>query len=154
MVLKLGKHLVDHRDALGGLRDPRIGVLGRGLRRRRRRLGFPGAQRSELWIGRDQLAQRGGPGARQTQDDDRAVDDLVGDLGMLFVGFHDLQPLDQCVADGRVLHDSAEIVEFGFGVQRGDGPLETFAVVGRAEIVEAGGGARAVFEIVSGESHR
>ena len=76
----------------------------------------------ELWIGRDQLTQRGGPGARQTQDDDRAVDHLVGDLGMLFVGLDDLQPLDQRVADGRVLHDPAEIVELGFGVQRGNGP--------------------------------
>ncbi len=73
---------------------------------------------------------------------------------MLLVGFDDLQPLDQSVTDGRVLHDPAEIVEFGFGVQRGDGPLETFAVVGRAEIVEASGGAGTVFEIVSGESHR
>ena len=53
---KFGKHLVDHRDALGALRDARVVVLRRGLGRRGRRLGFPGAQRSQLWIGRDQLA--------------------------------------------------------------------------------------------------
>ena len=98
------------------------------------------------------MTQRCGAGARQTEDDDRAVDHLVGDLGMLLVGLDDLEPLDQGVADGRVLHDPAEVVEIGFVVQRGDGPLETFAVVGRTEIVEAGGGARAVFEIVSGET--
>jgi hypothetical protein len=152
--LKVGKHLRDHRDAFGGLRDPRIAVLGGGLRRRGRRLRFPGSQRPELWIGRNQLTQGRGACARQTEDDDGAVDDLVGDLRMLFVGLHDLQPLDQGVADGRVLHDPAEIVQFGFGVQRGDGPLEAFAIIGRTEIVEAGGGPRAVFQIVSGKTHR
>jgi hypothetical protein len=73
---------------------------------------------------------------------------------MLLVGFDDLQALDQSITDGRVLHDPAKIVELGFGVQRGDRPLETFAVIGRAEIIKASGGAGTVFEIVSGKTHR
>lgn len=84
----------------------------------------------------------------------RDLDHLVGDLGMLFVGFHELQPLDQGIADGGVLHDAAEVVEFGFGVQCLDGAFEALAIVGRAEVVEPGGGACAVFEVVSGEAHR
>ena len=58
------EHVVDHLQAGLGLRDPRIGVLGGGLRRRRGRSRFPHPQRPELRVGRHQLAQRGGPGAR------------------------------------------------------------------------------------------
>ena len=38
------EHVVHHRQARFGLRDARIGVLGRGLRRRRGRLRLPHAQ--------------------------------------------------------------------------------------------------------------
>lgn len=151
---EVGKHLLDHRDALGGLRDPRVAALRGRLGRRGGRLRFPHPQRPELWVGRNQLAQGGGARARQTEDDDRALDHLVGDLGVLLVGLHDLQPLDEGVADGGVLHDAAEVVEFGFGVQGVDGALEALAVVGRAEVVEPGGRPRAVFECVSGKAHR
>ena len=94
-------------------------------------------QRPELRVGGHQLAQRGGAGARQADDEDRALDHLVVDLGVLLVGVLDLQPLDQGVADGRVLHHLAHLVEIGLGVQRLDGALQAFAVVGRAEVVRA-----------------
>ena len=49
--LEVRKHLLDHRDALGGLLDARIGVLCAGLGRRCGRLRLPGPQESELRIG-------------------------------------------------------------------------------------------------------
>ena len=66
-----------------------------------------------------------------------ALDHLVADLGMLFVGVDDLEPLDQRVADGGVLDHPAQVVEFGLGVQSVDGAFQTFAVVVGAEIVQA-----------------
>ena len=71
---------------------------------------------------------------------------------MLLVGVDDPQPLDQGIADGRVLNDVAQVVQIGFVVQRLDGPFETLAVVGRTEVVEPGRGTRAVFEFVDGEA--
>ena len=70
------------------------------------------------------------------------------------VGVLDLEALDQGVADRGVLDDPAHVVEVRFGVQRRDRALEAFAVVGRAEIVEARRRAGAVFEFVRGERHR
>ena len=49
---------------------------------------------------------------------------------------------------------SPELVEVGLVVQRVDGALEPFAVVGRAEVVETRCGAGAFFEFVGGERHR
>src|SRR5262249_36765896 len=81
------------------------------------------------------------------------ADDLVVDLGVLLVGVDDPQPLYEGVADRRVLDDPAHLIEIGLVVQRVDGPLQPLAVVGRAEIVEAGGGSRAVFEVGRRERH-
>ena len=152
--LEVREHAVDHRDALGGLRDPRVGVLRGGLRRGCGGLRLPRAQRPELRVVGHQLAQSRCAGAGQPEDDHRTVDDLVGDLRVLLVGVDDLEPLDQRVADGGVLDDVAHVVEVGFVVQPVDGAFETLAVVARAEVVQAGGRARAVFEVVCGEAHR
>ncbi len=92
--------------------------------------------------------------AGQPEDDDRAVDDLVGDLGMLLVGVDDLQPLDQRVADRGVLDDVAQLVQVGLVVQPVDGAFEALAVVGRSEVVETRCGAGTFFEFVGGEAHR
>ena len=81
-------------------------MLGCCLRRRSRRLRLPHPQRPELGIGGHQLAQRGGPGSGQADDENRATHDFVVDLGMPPVGVLDLEALDQCVADGGVLDDS------------------------------------------------
>jgi hypothetical protein len=35
---------------------------------------------------------------------------------VLLVGIDDLEPLDECIADGGVLHGPAEVVEVGLGV--------------------------------------
>ena len=138
------KHVVHHRDSLSGLRDPRIGVLSGRLRRWRAGLRLPHPQRPELRIAGHQLAQGRGTGARQPDDEHRSADDLVVDLRVLLVGVDDPQSLDQGIADGRMLNDVAQVVQIGFGVQRLDGAFQTFAVVGRTEILQAGRCARAV----------
>jgi len=54
-------------------------------------------QRPELRIAGHQLAQGGGAGARQPDDEHRSADDLVVDLRVLLVGVLDPQPLDQAL---------------------------------------------------------
>ena len=73
--------------------------------------------------------------------------------GWLGIGVDDLQALDKSIADRGVLDDLAHPVELGFGVQRVDGPFETFPVIGRSEVVETCRGARSVFEFVGRECH-
>jgi hypothetical protein len=70
------------------------------------------------------------------------------------IGVLHLEALDQCVADGGVLYDAAQVVEVGLGVQRRDGTLEALPVVLRAEVVQAGRGPRTVFELIGGERRR
>jgi hypothetical protein len=99
------------------------------------------------------LAQRRRSGTRQPDHEDRALDDFVVYLGMLFVGIDDPQTLNEGVTDGRVLNHPAQLVEIGFVVQRVDGALESLPIVGRPEIVEAGGDPCPVLQFVHGETH-
>jgi hypothetical protein len=73
---------------------------------------------------------------------------------VLLVGVDDLEPLDEGIADSRVLNGPAEVVEVGLGVQRLNRAFETLTVVGRPEITQAGRVTRTILKLVGGETHR
>ena len=94
--------------------DPRVGVLGRRLRRRARRTGLPGAQRPPGRVAGQQEAQGGGARAGKSEPEQWSHDLLLVDLGVSGVPLLDFEPVDQKAHD-LVDHDAlAQFVERRF----------------------------------------
>ncbi len=124
--LELRCHLVDQRHPHRRRFDPRVGVVGRWVGRRRGCAALPGEQRAGPGILAEEEAQRGRAGAGQPQPEQRGQDLLVVDLRMAPVPVLHLQPdgeqPDRLVAE----HRHPELVERPGGdgpVEQGDQPL-------------------------------
>ena len=77
-----------------------------------------------------------------------SVGSLALDFDLSVERFLDLEPLYQRVADRRVLDDATHLGKLSFGVQRIDRAFQTFAVVGRSEVVQTRCRAGAIFQLV------
>ncbi len=93
--LEARDHPIDAGEPLLDHGDPRVGLVGRALRRRVRKHDLPGHRHAVGRILREELVQDRRARARQTDDDDRALDTSGGDLGMPGARRHHAQPVGE-----------------------------------------------------------
>ncbi len=95
-----------------------VAVFGRELGRWRGLVGLPLAQRAGGAVLRQQVAQRGGTGARQTEPEQHRLDLLVVDLGVTPVPVLDLQAASEQRSDRAGERHLAFRAEVGVVVRR------------------------------------
>ena len=122
-------------------------MLGRALRRRDRVRGLPEAERADLGIGGEQLAERRRAGARQADDEHRCGDLLVCDVRVLGDRRLDTQPVDEEHAQAHRHDLAAEVGELGLALERVDQPLEPIGVEFGPEVARPRLGPRDVDEL-------
>ena len=146
------ERLTHHRDALGRVdgrlvvdradrRVERLEHVDAALRRvharaaaprlaRRRRSGvlrLPPEQRAVGRVLVEQVREERGAGAEHADHDDRCLDPLRVDLGVLLGPVDDLEPVDQRGGHGRRQRDGAELVELRLAVEAVDVQLQALA---------------------------
>lgn len=117
----------------------RIGFPGVARRTGLRELGQPHVQTLMRRVGTQQPMQRSGPGAHQSGDEDRPLDDHVGVLRVLLPGRLGQQPCHQRSPQEEPIHLAAQHRETGFAFIRVQQDAQRFAVivVVTAKVVEA-----------------
>ena len=118
---QLGRSILHLADGLLRGEEPGVGGFGGDVGWGSRLAGLPLPQRAHVGVLREQIAERGGTGAREAEPDEHRLDLLVVDLRMAPVPVLDLQ-----AASEERQHDAGErlvavVVEIGVFVR---GPYE------------------------------
>jgi hypothetical protein len=119
------------------LGDPRVRLERLLLGRWRRQRHLPEARRAHTLHLTEQPVQVRGPGARQPHDEDRRLDDLVGDRRVPRAIVDEPEPFHQETGQRLRRRGLAWRVEAGLTVQRVDEDVERLGEGDVAEVVEA-----------------
>ena len=136
--LELRGHLVDERDLCGRLGDAGVGGEGGRVGRRHGHAALPRQQRPGAVVLAEEEAERGRPGARQPEAEQRRGDLLLVDLGVAAIPVLHSQP-DLQEPEGLVAqHRGPELVERARGVGAVEQRDEPFVEALVAQVGEPG----------------
>ena len=125
--------------------------------RRRRRHAvarLPAQQRAVAAVLLEQVAEEGRARTEHPDHDERRIDALVGDVGVLSRPVDDAQPIGERAHDVALYCRGAEVVQLRFGRDRRAVHRETLAEAVAAEVVEPGQAARLGDHVVGNQLHQ
>ena len=134
--------------------DARVGVKGRGLRRRDAVGRLPPHQGPPARVAAEERTQERGAGAGEAGHHEGGHDRLGRDLGVVPAPPDHPQAVREHPHDLRLERHAPDLVELGFVVERFDEHVETLSVRRGAEVVEPGGGDGRAFQCGNVEARR